>query len=85
MGAKLKSAKIVYKITEFNEVYIAFLVDQMKPGWSALLAAYPAKLVKKANDSFEKLGAVILWNVPESMIAEVVRRNQMKTLKQTLV
>ncbi|NCF66655.1 MAG: hypothetical protein GWP61_11820 [Chloroflexi bacterium] len=57
----------------------------MKPGWSALLAAYPAKLVKKANDSFEKLGAVILWNVPESMIAEVVRRNQMKTLKQTLV
>ena len=66
--------------TELDEVDIAFVVEQMKPGWSAVLAAYPTKLVEKATDSFKKLGAVMVWYAPESRIEEVVRQNQIDNI-----
>ena len=64
--------------TEVNETDLAFLVDQMKPGWSAVLAAYPPQQVNNAVTAFWKLGAVMVWHAPESSVEEAVRQNQIE-------
>ena len=61
-----------------DEADLAVLVQQMKPGWSAVIAAYPAKRVNDAVKAFEKLGAVMVWHAPESRVQELLRQNQIE-------
>ena len=54
-----------------------FLIEQMKPGWSAVLAVYPEKMLEHAVKAYDKLGAVMVWYAAESEIAEAVRANNL--------
>lgn len=61
---------------EVQEEDLAFLVDKMEPGWSALIASYSEEQVPLAVAEFKSLGTVMVWYAPESRVEEVVRSNE---------
>jgi hypothetical protein len=60
--------------TQVGETDLALLVEQMRSGWSALLASYPEKYLNNVVKAFQKLGAVMVWQASESQIEEAVRQ-----------
>lgn len=62
--------------TEVGEADLGFLVEQMEPGWSAVIATYPDKYLEPAVTAFEKLGAVMVWHAPEHRVEAAVREHR---------
>jgi len=63
---------------------LSFLIEQMKPGWSAVIAVYAEYYVQAAVKGFLPLQATMVWHAPESEIESVIRSSdldveQMKT------
>jgi hypothetical protein len=52
------------------------VVEQMEPGWSAVIATYPDRYVDTAVTADTKLGAVMVWHALESQVEAAVRENR---------
>ena len=55
------------------------VVDQMQPGWSAVIATYSDGYVDPAVTAYTKLGAVMVWHALESQVEKAVSENRIDT------
>lgn len=61
--------------TEVGDTDLKVLVEQMEPGWSAVIATYPDKYLDRAVAAYRKLGALMVWHALESQVEAAVREN----------
>lgn len=62
--------------SEVGDSDLMVVVEQMEPGWSAVIATYPDKYVDAAVTAYTKLGAVMVWHALESQVEGAVRANR---------
>ena len=62
--------------SEIRETDLRVLVEQMEPGWSAVIATYRDKYLETAVTAYGKLGAVMVWHALESQVETAVRENR---------
>ena len=67
-GTQVAAATRDRRYTDVTERDLAFLVEHMEPGSSAVLASYPDDKVDAAVHAFGVLGAVTVWHAPEAVL-----------------
>jgi hypothetical protein len=62
--------------SEVGDSDLMVVVEQMEPGWSAVIATYSDRYVNTAVTAYTKLGAVMVWHALESQVDTAVRENR---------